>query len=974
MKSITKNIKYIIFSSLALLLMLVSGIGLFQLQNRQFKTEAISQNVTISNANFDSDTSSSYPFSPSKFTASGSAKEHGVEDTAGVISLKKYGFKQNSTDDYALMIKSNSPTHFGYTTSSTITLKKDSYYMISVDVLTSDLGVASLKLTQDGKDYSSMTKISSENTWTTCTFMIKTNQNSDSNIKIGMYLDNSKGTVLFDNLSAQKLSQSTFLDISEDLDTDKEKHLDIDKREGVLNTYNLSDIFVDDISYDPIANDGAVTKSVVLKSSTGANISRETKDNFLTINQNSIYRITVYAKTVDLNGKATLQLIETGNNKENSTKTISITKDTSSTDFNNFQAYNFYIKGYSDKDTNYKLKFTLGDDENPNTTGKLYVSRVVTSNVKSSTYSSVSEDSTTTIKTDLTTNSTSVSSFMVDNGNFNNFDIEDLTNPFPATAKDFTVTTGKGTQYHGVINTKDFDGLSDMHNFINPFDPKDNNSKGNNNVLMMYNHSADTLTYESKTKTMSANTYHRFNMKVQTQGATAVVALVNNDTIIAEKKISTGARNWKDVNFYIYSGNQDIDLSVRITLSTDNYGYAYIDDIYYDYLTDLGQYDYSIENAYKAQSKSEKIDLSDILANKTYIGAIDNENTHTEIIDLEDNDFIVDDSYKAAFSALNSENKNALLIRSLKDDEYTFTSKLGFKLNANEYYKISLSVYNQKRKADVEADDKLTTLDISLTNFEDSFVEKNSYNEWTTYNFYIYPDTQTTTYLTFKMVSKEENIKSDTIIANIQFMNKDNGFDETAFNSNTEANVVKLKKVIEEKEETTPTDTNKTPNNKSLWFYILPSVAFAAIIVVAVVVVVLKKVKWKKPSKKVKNDYSRDKNFSRQVYLRKATALREEQSIEMKKSLDSLLEERAKFEDEYKTTIAKVRELKIKRGDVNEIAKLERELNKNRKSSAHVGIKINKLQEELDFMQTETYLNALAKKLSKHSIDENENK
>ncbi len=969
MKTITKNIKYIIFSSLALLLMLISGIGLFQIQNRQYKTEASMQNVTITNANFDSNTSSSYPFSPSGFTASGSAKDFGVEDSSGVISLKKYGFMQNSTDDYALMIKSNSPIYFGYTTSSTITLKKDSYYMISVDVLTSDSGVASLKLMQDDEVYTSMTNITSENTWITCTFMIKTNQNNDSNIKIGMYLNNSKGTVLFDNLSAQKLNPSTFLDVSEDLDEYKEKHLDVDKREGVLNTYNLSDIFENDIAYDSFANDGAVTKSVVLKSLTGANISRETEDDFLTINQNSIYRITVYAKTVDLDGKATLQLIETGNKKENSTDILSITANTSSTDYNNFQAYDFYIKGYPDRDTTYKFKFSLGDEENADTTGELYISRIVTRNVKSSTFSPISTGST-IAKIDLTTNFTNVSSFMVDNGNFNNFDIEDLTNPFPATAKDFTVTTGSDTQYHGVINTKDFNGLSDMHNFINPYDPKDSTSKGNNNVLMMYNHSVDTLIYESKTKTLSANTYHRFNMKVQTQGAIANIALVSNDTIIAEKEISTGARNWQDVDFYIYSGNQDIDLSVRITLSTDNFGYAYIDDIYFGYLADLAQYDYSIETAYKAQPNDNKIDLSDILANKTYIGATEAENITTKIIDLTDSHNIVDDSYRSAFSALESENKNALSIHAKGDVEYTFTSKLGFKLNANEYYKISLSVYNQKCLANFEGEDKMSTLDISLTSFEDCFVEKNSYNEWTTYNFYIYPDTTITTYLNFKLVSKEESIKSDTIIANIQFMNKANGFDETAFNSNAEANVVKLKKVTTPTDNTTPTDTNKTPSNKSLWFYILPSVAFAAIIVVAVVVVVLKKVKWKKPSKKVKTDYARDKNFSKQVYLRKATALREEQTIEMKKSLDSLLEERAKFEDEYKTTIAKVRELKIKRGDANEIAKLERELNKNRKSSAHIGVKINKLQDELNFMQTDTYLNALAKKLSKHSIDE----
>ncbi|MBR1988668.1 MAG: hypothetical protein IKA36_06515, partial [Clostridia bacterium] len=971
MKTITKTIKYTIFITIAMLLILLSGIGLFQIQNRQFKTEAAMQatNITISNANFNSSPSTSYPFSPSSFKSSASASEYGVE--AGVISLKKYNFSQNSTDDYALMIKSNSPTYFGYTTSSSISLKANSYYMISVDVMTSNLGKANLELIQNSDKYSSMTGITSENVWTTCTFLIKTNENSDSNVNIGMFL-NGNGTVLFDNLAAVQLNYEAFETIHDNLDNNNEKHLDVNKTDASLNSYNMSDLFPSDISYDTVANDSVVANSVVLKDSTGAYITRETKEDFLTIKQNKIYRVSVFAKTVNLNGKATLQLIETGNNEANSTDTLSITSNTTSALFNNFQRYDFYIKGYPDRDTTYQLKFSLGDTENYNTTGELYISRVVTYSANTSTFSSISTSSTVT-KKDLTTDFTNVSSFMVNNGNFNNFEYEDVNKQFPATAKDFTVVTGKNDQYHGIINTRDFTGLNDMNNFINPHDPRDASNKGNNNVLMMYNHSKDTLSYESSSKTLSANTYHRFNLKVQTQGSTANIALVSNGTVIAEKNITTGTQVWEDVNFYIYSGNQSIDIAVKITLTTESYGYTYVDDIYYDLATDLAQYDYDIKSAYEAQPDDEKIDLSDLLANKNYMGATNSENITTEIIDLNNSSIIVDDNFKSIFENINKNNKNALLIRATGDTEYTITSKLGFALTANEYYKLSLSVYNQKRSTNLVADDKLATLDISLTNFEDSFVKVNSYNEWTTYNFYICPTETTTTHLTFKLVSKEESILSDTIIANIEFKNKDNGFDESAFESNAEANVIKLKKVVEETEETTQESNNKA-DNKNLWLYILPSIAFAVIIVAAVIVFILKKVKWKKPSKKVKTDYARDKNFSHQVYLRKATALREQQTIEMKKSLDSLLEERAQFEDEYKTTIAKVRELKIKRGDVNEIARLEKELNKNRKSSSHVGVKINKLQEDLDFMKTDVYLNSLAKKLAKHKIDKEESK
>ena len=65
--------------------------------------------------------------------------------------------------------------------------------------------------------------------------------------------------------------------------------------------------------------------------------------------------------------------------------------------------------------------------------------------------------------------------------------------------------------------------------------------------------------------------------------------------------------------------------------------------------------------------------------------------------------------------------------------------------------------------------------------------------------------------------------------------------------------------------------------------------------------------------------------------------------------------------------------MKIKRANPVEIAKLEKEMKKNQKLSASVGMSINRVKEDLEHAQTDAYLNSLMKKLEREPIKVEDN-
>lgn len=1024
-----KTIKSILGCTTACSAVLLSGVGIMNINNPNcnvYATGVDSISVDISNANFNSNTSSTYPFKPNNFTATASSADSKAI-TAGVVNLSNEKYetrfalaKRSSLDNYVLMIDSskedengNVTAHnveYGYQTSSTIKLDANSKYMFSVDVFTAtDAGIASLRLYHsDGKEiYSSIDNINSYNTWTPYTFFVSTNNYEGLELKLGMYL-NGAGTVLFDNISCSKLSDFGY-NLQKDTAT-AGTYTEKSEVDNVIKTFTINDnnqlfdgnketnltcveyeLGKDSLTYTK-ESDG---KNAVIIKNTEETYSQYETDEILTFAPNKLYKVSIDVKTKNITGTASLQLVRTDideDNKdydaENQNKTINITTNSVSSNSsvtNDYKTYSFLIRSHSTTTLTYKLKFGLGLTD-AKSTGEMYLNKIEVSAINNSTFNeNIGSEAT---KIDYL-KAYKGNENMLDNADFNAFEIEDYNSATPAKATDWEVSTGTGTQKYGVVNTLTFDKDLNSENFSNLSNP----SQGkNNNVLMMYNASADTLSYKSASKSLEANSYHKFDIDVQTQNAPLTLALVTtkdeNEVVLLEKTINTNS-SWEKVCLYIHSGYQKLDVSLKLTLNTESYGYAYVDNARFDWKTnpEMPATTEQIAEEFKTASNSTLtgiVDLSNVFAgesnenfakpnhftlpsmNGVQSGTITfNSNYLDEVIDGETNLNIFN-------SVAGTEiDKKSLAIWTTDYVNYTMTSNVGFSLvkgsdsASAKYYKISVDVFTQNLQS--ESEDGYGA-GIKLNGFDNTFTNIQSDNTWTTYTFYVKPNADTTTYLELSLGSEDALTKGSVFFTNLSF---DDTITKEEYNAVKETNLIKVVKAEEtksEEEEDSTETTSKNNTSKTSWMFLIPGLLTAGAILIALVGFLARKIKWKNPfKKKSKTAYDRNKTVSVQYYSRKATTIREEKIRELTSDLDKINAERKQFEEQYKQDLTKLREMKIKRADTSEIVKLEKDMKKNQKLSANLGLTANRINEELSYIQTDAYLNSLIRKLSKET-------
>ncbi len=197
------------------------------------------EDVIITNGSFASVNSETFPKVPSGWTASaGSTSSSSASATpstqgedliSGVIDTKANVFRNNAskwkvnrqknpftpnnddaTDTNVLMINNLVSTAYKYT-SSNVTLVKNSYYKITVDVRTEDDALAFIYVLGDA--FAEFTNISTNSQWTTYEIYVETAKTANKSIQV--VVSNgwgakdtgtmSKGVVYFDNVKVEKL-------------------------------------------------------------------------------------------------------------------------------------------------------------------------------------------------------------------------------------------------------------------------------------------------------------------------------------------------------------------------------------------------------------------------------------------------------------------------------------------------------------------------------------------------------------------------------------------------------------------------------------------------------------------------------------------------------------------------------------------------------------------------------------------------
>ena len=974
-KNKLKNIYILI--SLALCVLMASIFGF--ISQPKFETvDAILMNeeISLSDPDFDATSGSTYPFQPStnNYTTSSSGENH---VTAGIINLSNsayssYPKNKNQDEDCVLMISSGVESEisdddtieyrnvkYGYiTTSGQIELDADSYYELSVDVLTQEVensgGIGALYLFDADNDDAVIAKIENidtNNTWNRYYFFIETNDITNYNLKLGLYL-NGSGTVLFDNLSLVKNSKQ-----SQDLQMEE---LDgyytlVEKQDNIISSYTVDagnltfDVRGADISsvetIDQPDGTSTLARHIVVD---GQNVNY-TMSNDITFGLNKVYKITAYIKAVDVSN-VSLNLVPVDESDttsdEEDVEFPSVTISASSTNdnaTNGYVPYSFYVISSANEELTYNLVLSVGDYTNDETTGvaDLYVSRINVGYCNYADYSSPADNSDT-----INLAENELSSTYFTNGNFDSIEIEDYTNPYPATPTDWTVTdnsNGNGTVFYGVINGSQADGLSNSQIPAGVLGAIPTNSKGN--FLMMYSNLAgNNLSYLSSSVALSSSSYYRFSANVLAGGEDATISLVtmkDDEEIVLVSRTIEPNDAFSTFNLYLYTGYQTADVYFKITVNGKTYpAYAFLDEVQYVSIT---------ESVYNNQTDSLKADLTFGLNNKTF-STVEGEH--------------------ANLSIRTENNRQMLHIETIEPSYATVESNYGFSLTSGSYYRLSLRVRTEILTWNTD-DESVNESDVGvsfgLTGYDNFSAIKS--DGWTTYTFYINPSTDSTVYLTFAIGTSTINVGGSLDVSDILFET----IEEADFNSAPDNNTTLILTTIEEEEETPeeetdPEEEESTPFNWNNLLYLLSSVIFALSIIVAIVGIVTRKFKKKKPAKKSKTSYDRNKTVSVQVSSREASIMRESRIAELNKELAGLIEERSKYEEEYKHNLTKVRELKIKRAPANEINDLNKELKKNQKRTSAIGVNINKLEAEIEYTKSNMYLSTLMKKLERGDI------
>lgn len=1003
------KIRNLLCSIIAIFAFALANISLlsFKATNEVYADSNASNEIEINNSNFTKDSSNIFPIkSVSGFTAYSNNEEASVTNpNCGVIDLSDDDYstrfsiaKENRVeiDNRVLMLTSESTNvNFGYRTSNSISMNANSNYMITVDVYTEEnADIANISLYNGSNTLTELNGINSHNTWTTYHLFVKTAEEA-LDIKLGLNIVN-QGTVLFDNISCYEISNADLVDkIQKQTDAGIQYAYqnEVDADHLVVNYTISNNKFFDGTNYVTLSttnfienkndedyteistvvdNDGTNNSAIKINNKQKTFVEYTTANDLLNFEQGLVYKVSISAKAKNLSGKASLRLVESDLTEEETSeemeeKTITISSNTSSTINNNYQSFVFYVKSNPKKDTDYKLVISLGAEDNL-TSGELYISQINVTKIKTSDIQSVSNSKTIDLVGDY---ALSGNSLYINNGKFDAYSIEDVKNPFPAKATNWTETTGTGTQAYGIINTLN-DNFSNLTNKLNyPYA-----SEQNENILMMYNENADTLIYTSESKSLSANSYHKFTIDVQSQAEAVKLSLMakkdGNEFEIASKSILTGSQNWSTLTFYIKTGSQPIDAYLKATLTSNNQACAFLDNATFDYPS-------ANETGYNNASNSDttaKVDLTDLLSNNLFTGE-ENSNAVYEIVDLNSADYseLVGNENVESFEKFVAENKNIIKLQNLNDTDYFVASNIAYKMTSGKKYKLTINVYSIGLKTEVEdADLEKLGFGIKLTGFEKSFYAQQSNLVWTTYTLYINPNSDVTSYLELSLGNDDLAASGTVYFGDIQFVELD---DEEDFdNIKNQGSTLALTEVeqtsTDDSEDNETSKEEKSEIDKQTLLYLIPSIIFAIAIVITIVGVFARKIKWKKPSRKTKNSYDRKQTVSKQYYERKATMLREEKLRELNKQLEDLHNDRIKFEDEYKQNLSKLREMKIKRASKLEIAKLEREMKKNQKTSSVIGISVSKIEREIEYMKTELYYNSLVKKLSIQGVEESE--
>lgn len=469
--------------------------------------------ISISNKDFDSSSSSSLQSSPSGWNKIETSD--GVK--SGIISVDETDFSNNkntygleigqnpgrggtvASDKHILMVNAQKNyVKAGFESSSSTSLEANSFYVVAINTKTTSSSFASLYVDGLVDNYDATNSFSEVNfqQWTKNYFFIRTGA-TKKDIKIQMYLGSkntpSTSAVFFDNIEFFRTSESSYENlltqqVAENATRPLEAktyreinlvddYVDITSKIGNANfndpsTSVLSPIFDtsakfvdvrDNSKYSNLSSNNSF--AFMIKNEQKSYSCYELKD--IVIPAYGVYAISVDAKIIESisSSNATLKIVESDEIKDDypsyepKSAELTISSSTNAVK-NDFNSYTFFIKGNGLRETKFSLQVSIGTKDSK-ATGEIALDDLKFFSMTSKDFDGASGSFQKALELNL-----SSASPLVSNGHFNNYTVEtpvrfDAGNPvfsFPYGVKSWTnevdPNVSKDDVAFGIINTK----------------------------------------------------------------------------------------------------------------------------------------------------------------------------------------------------------------------------------------------------------------------------------------------------------------------------------------------------------------------------------------------------------------------------------------------------------------------------------------------------------------------------------------
>ena len=978
---------FMVFSSFSL--------AILGLKKSSERLQAYMYSVSLSNSDFTNPEISSYttlPANPSNWTAK---SENPSTVTAGVITidrdiatddkitdemkLDKDNFVPDypeMTDKQVLMMNAeDTPAWAGYS-SSTISMSKGSYYIVSFMAYTEVGAHASAKLSGYDKFENSTILINTNGIWKEFRFYIATSNFETVAPSLEFWLgveggNKSAGAVFFDKVKVTQYDNSSFMSALDgnldnsiyinlqnryvvpflnnpsfetDLGDDNWKLMDnitIDEEKTITGIVNVADFDKDAAQIDvkiPNTNIDGNVNALLINNIKSSYVGYESE--YFTIEQNKLYKLSFLVKSNISKGSATVKLVEKNpytdpaspyyyENSSYEAQTFEITNVASSSTnevTNGWQEYSFYIKGNTLIDEQLSLQLLFGS-ETTKAKGYILFDNFTLETITSNEFTNNSSTGTVANLDKYSSEST------IKNGAFNLITIDDVDQDYPYAPQNWTLETTDDNALNGVVNT----GVDASVIHVDG---------GQNNVLMIGNSSK----YTSESASISANSYAKISVDVLTfnlDNEKAKIRILDGENVLGEITNIETNNVWKTYNILIKTGFESASIKVELSVgaNTNGTGKAYFDNVYYSSsLT---------EEAFDADTENKKIDLSvynfsnisSTDGNKQGLfesydfdgenkGNVNADKISAGVVDISKyGDAEVGGYYETSFAKPNAtglDNNNILIIEATDDVYYTFTAKKAASIQEDNYYKIDVKILTKNiAQKDENKGTNPYGATINIDGIEATFKGIDTNGEWKTYTFYIHCTTASeikiqiglggesalTSGAVYCSEAKINKIEEADYTDGIKVLEDDETIDNVLAIGNTDA--------PEEDEE------EKKSSGINFDWLLVPSLIFGVAIIAAVVMVILRNTKKTHKRVKVKNVYETDSTKKTTDSHKSTISALNKQKAELAKKQNEVAEklnaEKIKTDDESKVNVEKLQK------EYDELSQKIEEINKTKK-------------------------------------------